>query len=190
MKRMKGYGIAALSGLMLLGACSSDSSGSGSSVGALQQLAEEYPTASAAQTKSTLDRLTVRDWWVMELVQLGPAFKLAVMLKTCQVDPNITWHTMSDGKLYNCASAQAEWNETVQLIASTGVGSLEENVESGRMEVIIYEKCQTGQIDKGSCDMYYGIQQNVANQTAQTNETIIDNMGNQCRIGVDANCYP
>jgi len=160
------------------------------SISNLQKLAEEYPTVSPEQTKKTLDKLTVQDHWTMELVELGTAFKLAAFLKACNADSSITWHELSTGRQFNCFSGQAYWDESVRMVASVGVGTFLDNVESGRLEVIIYEKCRSGQIDKGSCNMFYGIQQNVADSSAQTNEVIIDNIGNKCRVGRDAGCYP
>ncbi|PIE65221.1 MAG: hypothetical protein CSA24_02790 [Deltaproteobacteria bacterium] len=170
---------------LLLTACGGDSTSS-----ALQALAENYGSESASATKARLDTLSVREHWVLELVQMGPAFKLAVFLRACEEDNSLMWRSLVSGTPYNCAFAAAEWQQTVDLIASTGFGSIEENVESGRTNVIIYEKCESGEIDKATCDVYYGIQSQVAAGVAQTNEVIIDNIGNTCTVGQDPGCYP
>ena len=66
----------------------------------------------------------------------------------------------------------------------------DQNREMGRQEILIYYKCKSGEIDAATCNMYYSIQGQIDQGTAQTTQTIVDNFGNQCTVGVDPGCYP
>ena len=171
--------------LVSLGAC--DGMGDATE---LRLLAEAYPTLTAAQVKARLDRLTVEDHWVLELT--GKQWKWAVMRKACEVDPTISASSLLDNTRYNCAQLQADWQGYLNWHRGIygGTGDPNTNAEQGRQEVLIFYKCQSGEIDAGSCSLYYGIQNQIARDSARTSQVIVDNIGNKCRVGVDPNCYP
>ncbi len=134
--------------------------------------------------------MTVEEHFVLDLV--GKEFKPAVFRKACEVDPNIGWSYFSDQTTSNCAQAAQQWQDYVQWHQSTyGPGAdVNENAELGRGDIIIYYKCKSGEIDPGSCNLYNQIKGQIADGAAQTSQTIINNIGQKCEIGVDPNCYP
>jgi len=156
----------------------------------LRQLTEEYPTATAAQLKARLDHLSVNEHWTLELMGTAP-FKEAVFRKACEADANLTWSWLATKEKSNCAIADKSWQDYVAMHKSGSLpGGLYDNINNGRDKLLIYFKCQAGEIDKGSCDLYFSIQSQIDQGTAQTSQTIVDNIGNKCQVGVDANCYP
>jgi hypothetical protein len=160
--------------------CSSDEDG------ALRQLAEQFSSSSAEQLKSQLDSMTVHEHFVLEFV--GKTFKQAVFRKACEVDSGIGWG-WADGTKYNCAAALVEWQQYVAWAAQNGVDASQE-LETNRLEILNYYKCKTGEIDAGTCALYQSMQGQIDGAAAQTTQTIVNNFGNQCTIGVDPGCYP
>jgi hypothetical protein len=179
-------------------ACSSSSEG-GSSSGAsstsggttakseLWLLAEEWEAASPAQVKARLDKFTVHDHFVLEYV--GKQLKGGVFQRACEVTPTITWTWQSDGARYDCPRVKKEWEDYVAFVTSNNLGDPEVNIKSGVNNVLIYFRCKAGEIDKGSCDLYNSLNGQIDDGAARTSEVIVDNIGNQCRVGKDPGCY-
>lgn len=151
----------------------------------LRELAEDFNSNSSADNKALVDQLTVNEHFVLEFV--GKQFKEAVFRDICQVDSSLVWSYLSDGSRSNCAYSVASWQQAVSFVGEAVVQS---NAELGRNEVLVYYKCESGEIDAATCATYNAIMGQVAAGSAATSQTIIDNTGNKCEVGSDPNCYP
>jgi hypothetical protein len=156
----------------------------------LRSLTEEYPSVNATQTKNRLDKLNVEEHWILELV--GKQFKWAVMRRVCDADSNIVCTSLADKTRYDCAALDADWQTYVSWHKQTYGANADPNtnIDLTRGELLIYLKCKAGEIDQGSCDLYFQIKDNIANGAAGTSQVIIDNIGNKCTVGQDPGCYP
>lgn len=153
---------------------------------ALYRLSESWPSDSEAATKALLDQMTMHDHFVLEYVGEGP-FKEAVFRRACAEDSSVTWTYDSDGTAHDCALAQQQWEECVDFVGEDGCL---QNIDIGRNDVLIYYRCQTGEIDPDTCALYGSITQQIDQRTAETTDTIVRNTGDECQVGVDPGCYP
>ncbi|MCA9587139.1 MAG: hypothetical protein KC657_17545 [Myxococcales bacterium] len=166
---------------------SSGSSGVGAAKSELWLLAEEWPAATSAQIKARLDKLTVHDHFVLEYV--GKQLKAGVFRRACEVAPDIRWSWQSDGARYDCPKANKEWNDYVAWVASNNLGDPNANITKGVDDILIYFKCKAGEIDQASCDLYKSVNGQIDEGVGRTSEVVVDNLGNQCRVGKDPGCY-
>ena len=77
--------------------------------------------------------------------------------------------------------------EALQWIS---VEQLQQNIQNERDQMLIGLKCASGEFDQASCNAYMATQGAVMTMQNDTSLRIIENMGNQCRVGVDAGCVP
>jgi hypothetical protein len=175
-----------LVGALILGVALSPAC-SGKSGGTLRLLADEYPTAGAALVKQRLDKLSASEHFILEFV--GKVWKTYVFLRACEVDASIQWSSVLGGPRWDCATALAKAMQDEAQARSFGVDPLA-TVNSARENVLIYYKCKSGEIDASTCALYQQLTAQADAQSAAGVQQIIDNIGNRCGIGIDANCYP
>lgn len=178
--------IAIIAGTMLVLAAllSAGCGGGRGSGGNLRSLAERQASLTSAEVKSGLDALSQTEH--LELEVLAPAFKQYLFRRACQADPSIQW--TSGSRRYDCNLAFVEYQQALQWVLPGT--TVEQEAETQRLRLLNYFMCRSGEIDKGTCAMYVGVTSQLNQSRADTNQTIIDNLGNKCVVGQDPGCYP
>lgn len=153
---------------------------------ALRDLAENHSGLTASRTLELLQQLDSKESFILSLY---PAFAGNVLLKACEANNTLQWALQ--GVQDNCATAQYKLSQHLALFATgTMIGRWDDQIHSERLSVLIMLKCDSGEIDAGSCAMYNGMMGNYNAQSHDTSMNIINNMGgNTCQVGVDPNCY-
>lgn len=145
-------------------------SGSFNVVGPLRYLAENFDALSPQQTLAIYSKLNDTD--LLQL-QVYTAFGYLVHYKACQADTNVLFN---DGqKMVSCAQNAAQLQQTAQFYG----GDIKQATSHGysqRNELLIAQKCGTGEISAGTCNMYTGIQ----NQNMNRMNEIFRNMISEC----------
>jgi len=106
-----------------------------------------------------------------QMVAVFPAVENRIHLQMCQGSyaNQIVYNNM------NCQQLMAQYQESWQMGFNP-----DEYPEQQRQTLLIHLQCQAGQIDAGSCAAYGAATQSYAQGSAQTSQTIIDNMAPQC----------
>lgn len=98
--------------------------------------------------------------------------------KGCKADDTLTIATAADA-VYTCAENSAMWEMTrqqlIQMYNRTDVDEFE-YAKSQAANIVIAFKCESGEIDAGSCSLYRQIQAGWTQQQNETFKTIVDNM--------------
>ena len=112
------------------------------------------------------------------IISIYEAFYGMMQYKGCQADDTLTIATTADA-VHTCAENRAGWEQTRQLLIQmynrTDVDEFE-YAKDEAAKIVIAFKCESGEIDAGSCSLYRQIQ---ASWTVQQNEifkTIVDSM--------------
>jgi hypothetical protein len=166
--------------------CASIAISSCGKLSALRDLAENHAGLTGSRALELLQQLDSKESFILSMY---PAFAGNVLLNACNANSNLQWSLL--GVQDTCYTAQAKLEQHVALFATgTMIGKWDDQIQSERLSILIMLKCDSGEIDAGSCSMYTGAMSNFNAQNHDTSMSIINNMGgNNCQIGVDANCY-
>ena len=78
----------------------------------------------------------------------------------------------------------------VQAVQWSGAPAIAQNIETERLHILNTYKCSSGESNRQTCQQYMGTIQQIQNAQHDTSTTIINNIGNKCRVGVDPGCVP
>ena len=176
--------ILALMSVTLLGCGGTDGGGNGGALAAispLRYMAEYHETIPNETVAKILPKLGEDEKLIISIYE---AFYNMMQYKGCKVDDTLTIATAADA-VYTCAENSAMWAQTrqqlIQMYNRTDVDEFE-YAKSQADEIVIAFKCESGEIDAGSCSMYQQIKAGWTQQQNETFKTIVDNMSpsSQC----------
>jgi len=139
----------------------------------------------AMQPTQVLDLLASLNQNQLMLLTSYGALSQDILRTACQANANI-WLSIQ-GTQETCQSAWYQLQEALQWISGE---QLQQNIQNERDQMLIGLKCASGEFDQASCNAYMATQGAVMTMQNDTSLRIIENMGNQCRVGVDAGCVP
>lgn len=148
----------------------------------LRTMLETFPSFTAQQIAYQVTVLTQEEALMLSLFgAVGGAF----YRRACEANPGLV--AMIGGVPSNCAKMVQDYVQAVQWV---GAPAIAQNIETERLHILNTYKCSSGEIDRQTCQQYMGTIQQIQNAQHDTSTTIINNIGNKCRVGVDPGCVP
>lgn len=156
----------------------------------LYKLALHANTLTPQQTKQLVHLVSPEEHLIWEA--MGKNFKTLVMLYVCRIDSQLVW--AHQGQAQNCVIAAQAWQHAVQWSAQLKQHGLDGSpiqlAERGRQDLLFFYRCSNGILERSTCQSSMAMQQKYYNMMNATNQRIIENIGNKCRVGIDPNCVP
>jgi hypothetical protein len=165
------------------GAVSQGNAASQGKYARLKEYLESYPRLDHAANYDKLKALSATDHWMIDKHQ---AFASEAYYRACHVNPQLL--VSVGGTAMTCAALGASLQSSIQL----GYDPTDPNryAEQQRGKLLIMVKCWRGEYDQATCKAYFGALWSMAQGTHDTTQKIIDNFGDNCRVGIDPNCFP
>ena len=174
MKKITGK-ILALASVAFLG-CGGPGGGALSAISPLRYMAEYHETIPNETVAKILPKLGENEKLIISIYE---AFYMMMQYKGCKADDTLTIATTADA-VYTCEENRIGWELTRQqvLLNPDEFSYAKQQAD----EIVIAFKCQSGEIDAGSCSMYQQIKAGWTAQQDETFKTIVDNMSpsSQC----------
>ena len=145
-----------------------------------QYFIENYETMKPALVLKILSALSQTQ---LQLLTSFGALSQDLLRVACTVNANL--YMDIQGTRTTC---QMAWTDVRNALKWITQEQIRQNIRSQRNRMLIGLRCASGEIDRTSCKAFFRTLGAVANMTNDTTLRIIQNIGNQCRVGVDAGC--